>query len=218
MDPQARTLIKTLIKAGKQQDEIRLELISQGFGSEGLQETYTELASELGVTPPAPQPPAPEPEITPRPKRIQVDTKHTPASTTAGASAPSSNLVLNIIKILGLFLVLGALGVVLSQYRTEIKTMFLGSDVDNGMSAEDIVHTTQLSTMQLAAGRYKNQLLDYGGVCESIGIDARVYTCRENSDAYMIAAPLSGGGVYCVDSTGFAGVVTEEPVGFSCQL
>ena len=54
MNKEKKEFIATQLKNKKTHGEIRLEMISQGYGTEGFEEAYAEIAKELGVVEPKP--------------------------------------------------------------------------------------------------------------------------------------------------------------------
>ncbi len=110
-----------------------------------------------------------------------------------------------VLSVLGLFVFIA-----LGESDALLRFVGLGDSaaMDAHLSAEDISHRTTLQGMSYSAQLYKNKILDYGGLCRSIGIDASVYRCTENRTDYAIETRLSTGEFYCVDSSGFEGVTT----------
>lgn len=72
-----------------------------------------------------------------------------------------------------------------------------GSDANVQANAERLRASAQV---------YYSRLQFYEGVCEDIGTP-RNFTCVETDTAYALSARLTSGKHYCVDSSGFSGIV-----------
>ena len=201
MEQKAHELLQQLHEAGHDRNAIYNELISQGYSTEGFEEAYRAVAGSDAV-----HTDAAEAEATTAPTQDSIERQleryHQSRNTVDMAV-----LRRNIIKIVGGGIVITGLLIIATTYWSDARTFIFGErESDSELSAEDVVTQANLASMQRSANRYRSRMLDYGGVCRSIGIDRAKYTCTESRDAYAIEGQLSDGRYYCVDSTGFAGV------------
>jgi len=208
MEQEARALIKRLLEEGERYDDVRRAIISHGYSTDGFEDVYSELQQELGIHEP---PPTSTTEERVPNNMMGEDAKH--YSSPSIRIDDTSQLVPNIIKIATGILVMVVAVIVLSGKGGDLRERFFG-EAQNGseLSAGDVVKKGNLVSYQTSSQIYRDRILDYQGLCQSIGINRAVYNCVENSDAYAIEAPLSDGRFYCIDSTDFSGI-TETSIG-----
>ena len=203
MEDAAKKLMKDLLEEGRRDDDVRRGLISEGYATEGFDAVCAALKDELGITDPPPE------SVVPAPKPMQEEVRE---YSEKAEQSHSSRFWTNVMKLVGGLLVLVVGILLLAGIGPRMwQTMF--GDFDSARETRnpaDIARESQLRTFQIAAEVYKSKLLDYGGLCESIGIDAEVYSCTENTEAYAIEAPLSNDRYFCVDNTGFAGITSAS--------
>jgi len=205
MDKEARAFVKKLLEEGQRYDDVRRALISHGHSTEGFEEEYPEIQKELGIKEPPPSKPEPH----------HTHDFNAPTSADTKASVPKrkSKVLSNITKLVVGVLIIAAAVIMLSGYGTTLKNKVFNSglaNLDDGLTATDLAHETTLRGMQASAELYRSKLTDYGGVCESIGLDTEAYHCLENTEAYAIEVVLSNDSYYCIDSTGFVGVTSQS--------
>lgn len=212
MQEEARALVHRLLQEGKRYDDVRRELISQGFGTEGFEKEYPEIQKELGIEEPPPTPVVP-----------QRPTFATPAEDVTKLSKEHSgkkigSIVGSIVKILVALLVIGIAVILFSGYGREMRHWVVEKESQGVLYPEDLVHQARLDTLQNAAEAYRKRSLDFVGVCSDIGVNGDVYSCSENGESYAIKKELSNDKWYCVDSAGFRGILDAEPkTAFVCQ-
>ncbi|MFT5037137.1 MAG: hypothetical protein ACI9VM_000712 [Candidatus Azotimanducaceae bacterium] len=204
MNEEAKTLVTKLISEGKNRDDVHRSMISFGYGTDGLEEEYLKIQKDLGLEEPTPEQAASHaaPTYSSVPKDDEDELR-----------PRQSHGVSKFVKlIVGVVIIVLAIAL-LSGYGSTLKSMLLSNqagDIQEGLTPADLQHKTTLDGLQLSANRYKSTLLDYGGVCDSIGIDAGIYRCVENIDQYAIETALSNNSYYCVDSSGFSNYVSES--------
>lgn len=76
-------------------------------------------------------------------------------------------------------------------------------DTDKGSDAAVQANAERLKA---SAQVYYSRLQFYEGVCKDIGLP-RNFSCAESESAYALSGRLTSGKYYCVDSSGFDGVV-----------
>lgn len=205
MEQEVRARIKALLEEGERDDDVRRALISEGLNTEGFAEVYQELTDELGIEKKTPQPPTPS---VPHPEPNPVRRAEKEVYSQNAMRVQRSNALSNTFKVLiGSFVLVFAI-IMLSGIGPRIwESLFGDFTVSHStQSPVDIDRESNLRTMQISAQAYRGKLLDYGGLCRSIGVDNKTYHCTENTETYAIEAQLSDGSYFCVDSTGFAGV------------
>lgn len=210
MEEPAKDLMRKLLSEGKRNDGVRLPLISEGFNTEGFAETYRQLQEELGIEDPVPEKiksiPTPSPVES---EQIQEGQQvYSETIERAHRSSASSNTF----KVLIGFLVVVVAVLMLSGIGPRMwQNVFENFDVArNTQNPADLARESQLRTLQIAAEAYHSKLLDYGGVCKSIGVNPEKQNCVENTETYAIDEQLSGGSYFCVDSSGFAGMTSTS--------
>lgn len=209
MEKEARNLMKKLLEEGKRNDDVRRGLISEGYATDGFDDVYEELREELGITDPLP-----EKEVVIPNSVVQEEAREYSQKV---EQTQRSHLWSNITKLVGGFLVLVVGAMLLTGIGPRMwQTMFEGyNSARETRNPVDIARESQLRTFQVAAEVYKSKLLDYGGLCSSIGLDAEVYNCIENTESYAIEAQISNDSFFCIDATGFAGVTNVSHGGRS---
>lgn len=203
MNKKAIALMRKLVEEGKRHDEVRRGLISEGFSTDGFVEEYDKLFVELGIenTPKEVMVPPVNPILQEEARKYSKESKDVVQSLEIKRRS-------NFIKIAtGLFVIIAAV-IVLSGVGPRMwqNTFEDFSVAKNTQNPVDMARESQLRTMQLAAEAYRAKLLDYVGVCNSIGVDHETYNCVERTEVYAIEASLSDSTFFCVDSTGFAGI------------
>lgn len=211
MDPKARAFAKKSFQEGSNHDEVKQALISHGFSTENFQAESSVIQSEAGVQ-------APVPQKTPQQVRqmlgITVDEEQLYQKPSAASHVLSLAL-----KVVGGVLVLGVMIILYMQYGQELVQTWFDqnqSELPEDLTPTDVTHAAQLRSFQISADAYKKRLLEYTGMCGSIGIDRSVFSCQESSGWYVIEVPLSYSDTYyCVDSNGFANVVAQSRAKYS---
>lgn len=84
-----------------------------------------------------------------------------------------------------------------------IYTILTFVDTSKGTDANVKANAERLKA---SAQVYYSRLQFYDGVCKDIGVP-RNFSCAESAKAYALSGRLSDGKHYCVDSSGFDGVV-----------
>lgn len=201
MNEEARALLKKLLMEGKRNDDVRRGLISEGYITNDYEEVYREVAEELDIkdVPPEKVPVVPD----------QVMQEEARAYSKKAEETQRSRVWSNIFKIIISFLFIIVVILFFSGIGPSVWHSVFGTykTSNETQSPVDIARESQLRTLQIAADVYQSKLLDYRGLCSSIGIDPEVYNCTEDTDSFAIEAALSNGKYFCVDDTGFAGVV-----------
>lgn len=198
--------IKKLLQEGKYKDDIKRELISQGFASDGYEVLYEKLIVELGIE--EPKKPATRtftPDITfntkndvhadyPRPKRHRM------------SPLP-----------LVLFLVLvGAAFFFWQQSQTSDEATPLwgeGSFLEalfNGLSVGDKVLQSKVKTTAVSAGLFGNRMNSLDGVCRDITVVSPIL-CQGTHTSFTIFTKMSSGDYFCIDGSDFEGIIKQRP-------
>lgn len=203
MNKEAKALLRKLVEEGKRHDEVRRGLISEGFSTEGFADEYDELFTELGIenTPKEVMVPPVNPILQEEARKYSKESKDVVQSQEIKRRSNFIKIVTGVFVIVAAVLMLSGIGPGIWQNTFEDFSV-----AKNTQNPVDIARESQLRTMQLAAEAYRAKLLDYVGVCKSIGVDHETYNCVERGEVYAIEAPLSDGTFFCVDSTGFAGI------------
>lgn len=199
-DPRKECIAKAL-KEGKFHQDVRMELISNGFDTKNFDELYIAVQNELGIV---------EPQIETRAEAPYITGERDIKETAAQPMSHRRRMTKNLVKIgVGVF-VLTVVAIIAAGYMdfaiAKAAELF-GISPEERVPTADIARQTQIFTLQKSAELYRNKMTDYIGVCESIGIDVDVFSCNDSNDAYAIETELSSGDYYCVDSTPFSGVV-----------
>lgn len=84
-----------------------------------------------------------------------------------------------------------------------------------GFNVGDFLIRSKVETTAASVKIFGAKMGDYNGSCDDVTVVAPI-ECRANSKSFAVFAPLSGGGAYCVDASGFSGAVVV-PAAFSCQ-
>ncbi|MDC1205564.1 hypothetical protein N8083_01820 [Candidatus Pacebacteria bacterium] len=215
MNEDAREFVKRLLEEGQRYDDVRRALISEGHGTKGFEKEYPEIQKEMGITEPPPT------KVSPHAPDVGKQYMQKDETDIENTSPNMTRVLVNIAKLASVVIIIGTVFVLATRYEDVLKEIFYRSESDavkEGLTPTDITRQTQLKGLQLTASRYKAQLTDYDGVCESIGIDSTIHTCKESTDWFLIEVLLTNGLYYCVDGTGFADIVLDSrEVASSCE-
>lgn len=206
MDEEVKELVRRLLKEGQRYDDVRRAIISNGHSTAGFEDEYNDIQSELGIVEPKPEPVA-------LPKINPVMDAEVKDRADEYEQKRRALMLTNVARLIVGLLVIAAAGIIFSRYGETIREKVMGNMLTNtvdGLGAADIKIETDLRRFQLSAERYKSTLLDYGGLCESIGINKDAYSCIDDVETYTIEAILSNDQYFCVDNTGYAGIVPES--------
>lgn len=131
------------------------------------------------------------------------------------ATKNDSNSTIVLIIIIGGFLLMATIGIISSVVLASLNTAR-----DRG---EDAAIKSSMNNIRVQAELYyADNLNSYDNFCferqttlllnQIFGDKSVDYTCNDSSFGYAISAPLNEGGHYCVDNSGNAGVVIDEPL------
>lgn len=194
MNADVRASIKLMVEEGKSRAEVRSALMEMGYRLEDHYDAYYGVLDELGQK---------EDVFAAHRNLEDADYHPTPKFQTDVVLKGMNLLAKTILVIIVLVLVIV---IATGNWRTLLSWVGIESDkVFDGMTVEDIAHIEALESYAWSANTYRNRLLDYGGMCTSIGIDQNLYTCNANAEAFVIETKLSTSDFYCVDHTGFSG-------------
>ena len=79
-------------------------------------------------------------------------------------------------------------------------------------SYEGVCEATTIQTLMTAAKNNRAETTGANNYADNVASSATTVTCHDSAAGYAIIAPLNvttGGAAWCVDSTGFAGAVTN---------
>jgi hypothetical protein len=213
MKDEREELIAKLVQEGKKKEEIRNELISQGLSTEGFQTQYEALAKES----PLPQAPAP---IKKKPEPPQSDGSilgdYESFDLEKKSTASNSQFISSLKKLVVLSLFCVLLFIVWTQnpdifdYRnwSSQQSTSTGEEttVEQNLSVNDKLIQGKVESTVVSAGLFVNRMGGFDGVCNDISVVEPV-RCQMTKNSFVIFAPVSIGGYYCVDSKQQRGVV-----------
>jgi hypothetical protein len=206
MAKSSREIITEMLKEGHRAVAIKSELTARGLDTKDFYDEYYKIIDDLGIK---------------ETNHISGPSDYAEAYEVSKARKAGHHLdwLNSLVKVV---LILAVVGVVVWLIITGSWRMFLGEkivgngDSQSGLSATDIKYEVTLKKTAQTARIYKNKILDYGGLCKSIGLED-IYRCAENRDNYAIEVRLSNGYYYCIDGTGFDGIAKASfGKGFQC--
>ena len=210
-------LIKKALQEGKRRDDVRRELITNGFSTEGFEAQYQTAMKELGIEESTSTTSEPAFKLA---DRILSEKAIVRTITQTPSSKKWIRMLIEVVLLLVVIMLAAGLfrlyGVYQSKSAADKHNSEEGQPL-NEFSFADSITKAQMTTLQISAEQYKRKLFDYGGLCISIGIPDDVF-CSENIKEYAMESLLSSGLFYCIDSTEFSGITqSSKRDAFSCK-
>lgn len=219
METDRKEFIKQLVLQGKSREETKVQLVSNGYSSEGFVDEYKALISELHMT---------EPQA---PSAFSYNSKVTESYKQEKVRKGGLGKKLLSLLILLFFIALVLWGVtygipfVSDQFSPSIdEEIKWGKEVledaqDDGnqlFNFTDTLIESKVEGTAISANLYVKRMGLFDGVCKDISV-VKPVTCFQTTSAYVLFAPLDAE-FYCIDSKGFKGRVTKMPdSGDSCE-
>jgi len=103
------------------------------------------------------------------------------------------------------------------QMQLNFNNPSLYENTEGGLTFNDFLLQSNVKGTEASARIWGSTMGSYDGVCSDIAVVDPV-VCQESGTSYVIYAPLSNGTYYCLDSSGFNGVIeSTSGVQESCQ-
>lgn len=202
MEHERKAFIQKLIQEGKSRHQVRTELISHGYGSAGFDEEYSSVIAELGID--EPQHVIKDFTYTPKEKDDLRKSEERYARK-KGKSVRSFLMVVGIIVVCVVCIV---------AINTVMEVKPKGDDPALDFS-DTLMRTNIVSTSASVKVHGGRMLGDYSGACEDVSVIAPIQ-CKASNAQFVVYGPITEGRMYCVDATGYSGVVATTPAGMTC--
>lgn len=202
-----KELIKKLIAENRYRDEVRNALVSEGFGSAGFEDEYESLLTEAGVS---------EPKRRDRSRRVAPVPKGVMKVAVTRSALGLGTVFLLILLASAAWAAFSFFNQPAPVAPIQWGTPSADEELTGGESAfTEVVVRSKVETTAASARLFGGRMGSYDGVCEDISVVPPV-ECAGDDTFFMIYAILPKEGWYCVDNTGFKGVVAR-PSSTSCQ-
>jgi type II secretory pathway pseudopilin PulG len=192
MTPEQITYVKGELAKGVTPEAVTEALRGSGYGEELIAQLLTASNSEIPASPAASE----------------------PQQAVAQKEGPS--IVKIILIVLGVLVVVVVLIGILST--TVLSSLNDARDKGSVAATKSIVNNSRAS----AEIYYSSNVGSYANFCTSVDAPGETSSgakidCMDSATEYRLSASLINDGYYCADSTGFAGVTSQQQSSLSCQ-
>jgi len=217
MEIDRKEFIKQLLQQGKSREETKVQLVSNGYSSQGFEDEYRALVSELNINEPV------------APSAFSYDMKA--VQNFAQKDAPlkgtqkklGSLIVFLTVASLILWGISAVIPIALTQFSIDQEQIKWGEEAKEeapkkgeSFNFTDTLAESKAVSTAVSADVYVKRMGFFDGVCKDISVVAPVI-CLQTTTSYVLFVPLASG-YYCKDSVGFAGKVEKRPTsGDSCE-
>lgn len=210
MEEEKKAFVQKLLHEGATRLAVKSACIGQGYGTAGIDEIYSTVLTELGISEPK--------DVT---TALQATGERTLSSAPTHSQIKkkrSQFLVFCVLAVLSLGIVFFGIKEVVPLFipkapsdepivwgqKSEIKTNTDTMGFSDGVLEAKVIST--LASANVQAGRMGS--LD--GICKDISVVPPVQ-CTQSATSFAVFAPLSTGAFYCADKAGFSSTVPNPP-------
>jgi len=210
MEEEKKAFVKTLLQEGATRLAVKSACIGQGYGTAGIDDIYSGVLSELGISEPKDVTTAlqatGERTLSSEPTHSQIKKKRSQFLVFCALVLVCGGVVFFGMKELIPLLIPEAPSEepIVWGEKDAIKTNTDTLGFSDGVLETKVVST--LASADVQAGRMGS--LD--GVCKDISVVPPVQ-CTQSATSLAVFAPLSTGSFYCTDKAGFSGTVPNPP-------
>lgn len=190
-------IIRQMLKEGHRAQGIKAAFIEKGISTEGFYDVYYKILDELGM----------------KETNLSSSAADYAAAHEVGQARKAQKSFVWVELVIKGLITIALIGFIFWVVFTGAWRVLLGQAIpgseqrEEGLTATDLAREANVRKTTQTAQIYKNKILDYSGLCGSIGLNEEVYNCVENKQDYAIETKLSNGRYYCADSAGFSGAI-----------
>lgn len=199
MNPQQEELIRSLVLQKRSREDIKHEVISQGFSSKGFEESYVKMLNETHME-------EPKTATTTTAEKLEAMGFTSDAPSSLKGKSTRSHFFPVIIVVCVLFIGVYLFLVYGMHFSFDLSHRNGGANGQDDMSVADSVLRSKVDVTAESAQYYDHTMGSYDGVCTGIAV-VNPIKCSATAENYSIFTVLSTGDVYCTDSSGFKGIL-----------